>query len=58
VRDGRARRRACTAPRARSRTDRNRGRQVEKTTASGFGLRVLLDLIRRFFARLFGRGAS
>jgi hypothetical protein len=34
------------------------GRQVEETTASGFGLRVLLDLIRRFFARLFGRGAS
>jgi hypothetical protein len=34
------------------------GQKVEKTTASGFGLRVLLDLIRRFFARLFGRGAS
>jgi carbon monoxide dehydrogenase subunit G len=32
------------------------GRAVAKTSASGFGLRVLLDLIRRFFARLFGRG--
>jgi carbon monoxide dehydrogenase subunit G len=34
------------------------GLGVEKTSASGFGLRVLLDLIRRFFARLFGRGGS
>jgi carbon monoxide dehydrogenase subunit G len=32
------------------------GHGVAKTSASGFGLRVLLDLIRRFFARLFGRG--
>lgn len=34
------------------------GRQVERTSVSGFSLRVLLDLIRRFFARLFGRGDS
>jgi len=31
------------------------GQQVEKVSASGFGLRVLLDLLRRFFAWLFGR---
>ena len=34
------------------------GRGAEKTSASGFGLRVLLDLIRRFLARLFGRSGS
>ena len=32
-----------------------KGHSVAKTSASRFGLRVLLDLIRRFFARLFGR---
>jgi carbon monoxide dehydrogenase subunit G len=31
------------------------GQAGEKVSASGFGWRVLLDLIRRFFARLFGR---
>jgi hypothetical protein len=31
------------------------GQQVEKVSASGFGWRVLLDLVRRFVARLFGR---
>lgn len=34
------------------------GQQVEKVSASGFGFRVLLDLVRRFFARLFGRGGA
>ena len=34
------------------------GRSVEKVSVSGFGFRVLLDLIRRFFARLFGRGSD
>jgi hypothetical protein len=34
------------------------GRSVEKTSVLRFGLRVLLDLVRRFFARLFGRGAA
>lgn len=32
-----------------------RGEGTAKTSASAFGLRVLLDLVRRFFARLFGR---
>jgi hypothetical protein len=27
-------------------------------SAAGFGFRVLLDLVRRFFARLFGRGGA
>ena len=34
------------------------GQAVDKVSVSGFGLRVLLDLIRRFFARLFGRGGE
>jgi carbon monoxide dehydrogenase subunit G len=35
-----------------------RGEAAEKVSASGFGVRVLVDLIRRFFARLFGRGGD
>ena len=31
------------------------GQATVKVSASGFGLRVLLDLVRRFFAWLFGR---
>lgn len=31
------------------------GRAPAQTSATGFGLRVLLDLVRRFFAWLFGR---
>jgi hypothetical protein len=31
------------------------GQAPGKVSASGFGLRVLLDLVRRFFAWLFGR---
>ncbi len=31
------------------------GAAVERTSASGFGWRVFLDLVRGFFARLFGR---
>lgn len=34
------------------------GMRVEKVSATGFGLRVLLDLIRQFFLRLFGRGGA
>lgn len=34
------------------------GRGAASTSASGFGLRVLLDLIRRLFARLFGKSGS
>jgi carbon monoxide dehydrogenase subunit G len=34
------------------------GVRVEKVSASAFGLRVLLDLIRQFFSRLFGRGGA
>lgn len=32
------------------------GRQPEPVTAAGFGWRVLLDVVRSFFARLLGRG--
>jgi carbon monoxide dehydrogenase subunit G len=32
------------------------GEAAQKVSATGFGFRVLLDLLRRFFARLFGRG--
>jgi hypothetical protein len=31
------------------------GHAPAKTSAAGFGWRVFLDLVRRFFARLFGR---
>lgn len=34
------------------------GHAVAKVSASGFGFRVLLDLVRRFFARLLGRGGA
>jgi hypothetical protein len=34
------------------------GESSQEVSASGFGLRVLLDLFRRFFARLFGRGGG
>jgi len=34
------------------------GQAAAKVSASGFGLRVLLDLIRRFFAWLFGRSGT
>jgi hypothetical protein len=34
------------------------GERVAATSAGGFGLRVLLDLLRRFFARLLGRGGD
>lgn len=34
------------------------GEAPVQVSASGFGFRVLLDLIRRFFARLFGRGGE
>jgi uncharacterized protein len=34
------------------------GEAVAKVSASGFGFRVLLDLICRFFARLLGRGGA
>jgi len=34
------------------------GQAPVRVSASGFGFRVLLDLVRRFFARLFGRGGS
>lgn len=34
------------------------GQAPVQVSASGFGFRVLLDLIRRFFARLFGRGGD
>jgi hypothetical protein len=34
------------------------GQAPAKVSASGFGFRVLLDLIRRFYARLFGRGGE
>jgi carbon monoxide dehydrogenase subunit G len=34
------------------------GQAVAKVSASGFGFRVLLDLLRRLFARLFGRGGA
>jgi hypothetical protein len=33
------------------------GQAPVRVSASGFGWRVLLDLVRRFFARLFGRSA-
>ena len=34
------------------------GQAPAKVSASGFGFRVLLDLVRRFFARWFGRGGD
>jgi hypothetical protein len=34
------------------------GRAPERVSAPGFGFRVLLDLIRRFLARWFGRGGK
>jgi carbon monoxide dehydrogenase subunit G len=34
------------------------GKAAAPVSAAGFGFRVLLDLVRRFFARLFGRSAE
>ncbi len=34
------------------------GQAVAPVSVSGFGFRVLLELVRRFFARWFGRSGS
>jgi hypothetical protein len=39
-------------------TARATGDAPAQVSAAGFGWRVLLDLVRRFFARLFGRGGA